>query len=47
MSGTRQENQDGQLSLAFEPDRRGAAPAFGRRGVEPRMAKRDTEPPGV
>lgn len=45
MSGTRQEIQDKQLSLAFGLGQRGAAPAAERRGVEPRMAKQDPEHP--
>ena len=44
MSGKRQENQDKQLLLAFEAERRGAAPETGSRGVEPMVAKRDPEP---
>ncbi|MFQ5705728.1 MAG: group II intron reverse transcriptase/maturase [Gemmatimonadales bacterium] len=45
MGGTRQENQDGQLSLAFESERRGATPGVGLGGVEPSMAKHDPEHP--
>ena len=44
MSGMRQENQDKQLLLAFESQRRGAAPETELRGVEALAAKRDPEP---
>ena len=45
MSGTRQQIQGKQLSLAFETAVRGAAPEVAHRGAEPLAAKRDPESP--